>query len=78
MYSKTGTTFLAYVKVEPRSRSPKLWGWEIRRAGSDALYQRSETLFRSADDAWREGQRLLDAVEAAHPSRPVRVLAEAA
>jgi hypothetical protein len=70
MQSQRGSIFFGYVKVEPRSRSPKLWGWEIRRSGSDAVVQRSDTLHRFAEDAWREGQRLLDSLEAEHPARP--------
>jgi hypothetical protein len=44
-----------YVKVEVRSRAPKLWG----RSASDNVIQQSETLFGYAEDAWKEGQRLL-------------------
>ena len=69
MQSRGGNFLFAYVKVEPRSRSPRLWGWEIRRTGSDAVVQRSETLHRSAEDAWREGQGWLQGLDPGHPAR---------
>jgi hypothetical protein len=59
MPSAVDTSVFGYVKVEVRSRSPKLWGWNIHRTASDNVIQQSETLFGYAEDAWKEGQRLL-------------------
>lgn len=59
MPSKVDVSVFGYVKVEVRSRSPKLWGWNIHRSASDNIIQQSETLFGYAEDAWKEGQRLL-------------------
>jgi hypothetical protein len=59
MPSKVDVSVFGYVKVEVRSRSPKLWGWNIHRSASDNIIQQSETLFGYAEDVWKEGQRLL-------------------
>lgn len=69
---KSGTTmdnrrremFLGYVKVELRTRSPRLWGWTIYRNGSDAVVRHSAKEFAHAEDAWRDGQRVLEGFEA--------------
>ncbi len=45
-----------YVKVSVRSRSPKLWGWEVYRDRDDTVVERSANLFRCAEDAWKAGQ----------------------
>ena len=63
MSVKIDVSILAYVKVEVRSRAPKLWGWNIHRSASDNIVQQSETLFRNAEEAWNEGQRLLSAYD---------------
>ena len=47
---------LSYVKVELRSRAPRLWGWSLRRDGSDDLLQRSEGGYGCAEDAWKAGR----------------------
>jgi hypothetical protein len=45
------------VKVVVRSRSPKLWGWELYREGDDATpVARSVDVFPHAEDAWKAGQ----------------------
>jgi hypothetical protein len=59
MPSAVDVSVFGYVKVEVRSRAPKLWGWNIHRTASDNVIQQSETLFGYAEDAWKEGQRLL-------------------
>ena len=56
---------LSYVKVEMRSRSPRLWGWNLHRAGSDLLIRRSEVAYRCAEDAWKAGQTAFADFEAA-------------
>src|SRR5918997_115285 len=47
---------VSYVKVEIHSRSPRLWGWTLRRDGSDNLLQRSEGGYGCAEDAWKAGR----------------------
>ena len=47
---------LSYVRVEIRSRAPRLWGWSLRRIGSDDLLQRSEGGYGCAEDAWKAGR----------------------
>ncbi len=47
---------VSYVKVELHSRSPRLWGWTLRRDGSDNLLQRSEGGYGCAEDAWKAGR----------------------
>ena len=47
---------LSYVKVEIRSRSPRLWGWALHRDGSDNLLRRSEGGYGCAEDAWKAGR----------------------
>lgn len=61
---------LGYVKVELRSCSPRLWGWDLYRTSSDAIVQRSEGCFRSSEDAWTAGQIALANFEAVRSSRP--------
>ena len=55
--------FLGYVKVEIRTRSPRVWGWTIYRNGSDTLVAQDQGGFAHAEDAWREGQRMLQGLE---------------
>ena len=47
---------VSYVKVELHSRSPRLWGWSLRRDGSDNLLRRSEGGYGCAEDAWKAGR----------------------
>ena len=47
---------VSYVKVEIHSRSPRLWGWTLRRDGSDNLLRRSEGGYGYAEDAWKAGR----------------------
>ena len=47
---------VSYVKVEIRSRSPRLWGWSLRRDGSDNLLRRSDGGYGCAEDAWTAGR----------------------
>lgn len=72
MPSTVDSSVFGYVKVEVRSRSPKLWGWNIHRSASDNVVQRSERLFGYAEDAWKEGQRLLSTLnfDQARPKTP--------
>ena len=68
MRSRRGLA-LSYVKVEMRSRSPRLWGWSLRRDGSDSLIQRSEAAYGCAEDAWRAGRLAHAAFESTAPRR---------
>jgi hypothetical protein len=77
MILRVGSVFLGHVKVELRSRSPKLWGWNVRMDGSDAIVERSEVLFSHAEDAWREGNRALASLESQHLSPMPRLRQEA-
>ena len=61
-----------YVKVELRSRSPRLWGWNVHRAGSDNVVKGSEAAYGCAEDAWKAGQAALAKVEAALPPAYLR------
>ena len=47
---------VSYVKVELHSRSPRLWGWSLRRDGGDNLLRRSEGGYGCAEDAWKAGR----------------------
>ena len=47
---------VSYVKVDIHSRSPRLWGWTLRRDGSDDLLRRSEGGYGCAEDAWKAGR----------------------
>ena len=47
---------VSYVKVEIHSRSPRQWGWSLRRDGSDNLLRRSEGGYGCAEDAWKAGR----------------------
>jgi hypothetical protein len=67
-----GSVFLGHVKVELRSRSPRLWGWNVRLDGSDTIVERSDILFSYAEDAWREGQRALASLESQRLSQQAR------
>ena len=64
---------LSYVKVEIRSRSPRLWGWGLHRNGSDNLIRRSEASYGCAEDAWKAGQTAFADFEAAALRLPVRI-----
>ena len=73
----SSVNFSIYAKIELRSRSPRMWGWSIRRDGSDVVVQRSPDLFRYAEDAWTEGQRVLACMLCEHPQRVAREYEEA-
>lgn len=66
MQSRRGFA-LSYVKVEIRSRSPRLWGWSLYRDGNDNLIQRSDAAYGCAEDAWTAGRFALAGLEAAVP-----------
>jgi hypothetical protein len=68
-----------FVKVELRSRSPRLWGWSLYREGNDTAVERSGALFRHAEDAWKAGQAALAHLEPTRrhaPSEPHRAAAD--
>ena len=56
---------LGYVKVEIRSRSPRLWGWGLHRDGGDNLLRRSDAAYGCAEDPWKADQSALASLEAA-------------
>ena len=58
---------VSYAKVELHSRSPRLWGWTLRRDGSDNLLRRSEGGYLPSCLA-RNG-RDLSGVRLGHPAR---------
>ena len=62
---------LSYVKVDIHSRSPRLWGWALHRAGSDNLLRRSEAAYGGAEDAWKAGPAAHADFGAAAPRSPV-------
>ena len=65
--------FFGYVKVDLRSRSPRRWGWSIHReAVENAALLQSDRAFSAAEDAWREGRKVLAAME--DGSKPVAAL----
>jgi len=59
MRQRRNVHLFGYIKVEVRSRSPKLWGWTLHRDGTGTVAGRSEILFDYAEDAWLDGQRAL-------------------
>jgi hypothetical protein len=66
----------SYVKVELRSRSPRLWGWSLHRDGSDTLIRRSEGPYGCAEAAWKAGQAARASFEAAAPPPQATAQAE--
>lgn len=66
-----------FVKVELRSRSPKLWGWTLYCEVSERMLDRSAGAYRYAEDAWKAGQVALAAVES-HSRSPVEAMRQAA
>jgi hypothetical protein len=68
-----GTLFHGYLKVELQSRFPKIWVWKVRQNDSDAVVEQSVIGFSAADDAWREGSRMLASLEAQYPARPMEM-----
>ena len=60
-----------FVKVEVRSRSPKLWGWAMYRVDGEAQVARSERLFHFAEDAWKAGRIAAGGTEPARRPQPV-------
>jgi hypothetical protein len=49
-----------YVRVEVRSRSPKLWGWSLFEEDNPRAVEHSEQLFSHAEDAWKAGHAVLN------------------
>jgi hypothetical protein len=60
MISKQKREVCAYLKVEVRSRSRTPWGWSLYYESNNMLLERSEELFRCAEDAWKAGQVALN------------------
>src|SRR4051794_7384751 len=60
MQATRKTNFAGYVKVEVRSRSPRLWGWGLCRGTTDIVMERSDVLYGHAEDAWKAGQAALE------------------
>ena len=56
MSSKRDEYFPGYVKVDVRSRLPKLWGWSIHIEIGNTRVAQSNALYRCAEDAWKAGQ----------------------
>jgi len=50
------------LRVEVRSRAPKLSGWALCNDERGLVVRQSADLFRHADDAWRAGQAELGSV----------------
>ena len=69
MQAEDAPLVLGFVKVRLRSRSPRLWGWEVCREGCGSTVRRSEEFFRCAEDAWRAGQSVLVGLETTRPPR---------
>lgn len=69
MQSEGEPLVLGFVKVHLRSRSPRLWGWEVCREGTGIAVRSSEDLFRCAEDAWRAGRVILTELETVRRSR---------
>jgi hypothetical protein len=53
MRSAVDVSVFGYVKVEVRSRAPKLWGWNIHRSASDNVIQQSECPSENSSDEIR-------------------------
>ena len=68
---------LSYVKVERRSRAPRLWEWSLRRDGSDDVLRRSEAAYGCAEDAWKAGRAVFEDFEATTAAAAARARAEA-
>lgn len=66
-----------FVKVELRSRSPKLWSWTMYCEVSDRVLNRSAGTFRYSEDAWKAGQVALASIERSQSS-PVEAMCQAA
>ena len=66
-----------FVKVELRSRSPKLWGWTLYCEVSERVLDRSAGTYRYAEDAWTAGQVALADVES-HTRSPLEAIRQAA
>jgi hypothetical protein len=58
MFTKDTRFTDEFVKVQLRSRAPRLWGWEVCR-GNGLTIESSEDLFRCAEEAWKAGQLAL-------------------
>jgi hypothetical protein len=63
MQLESSRFLMGYVKVDLRSRSPRLWGWGVYREGSDFVVQHSDALFAYPEDAWRAGRAALASLE---------------
>jgi hypothetical protein len=48
-----------YTKVERHSQFLRQWSWTIRSAATDAVCERSQSAFKSAEDAWQASQKAL-------------------
>jgi hypothetical protein len=59
MQHKRQSTLPAFLKVDMRSRSPRLWSWSIHHDAVDMVLMRSDERFRCAEDAWEAGQAAL-------------------
>jgi hypothetical protein len=69
--------FFGYVKVELRSRSPRLWAWSIHRDTTDLVLVTSDCPFFHAEDAWSAGSYVLASLEQGIPVEGIRTLEEA-
>jgi len=69
--------FFGYLKVELRSRSPRLWAWSIYRDTTDMMLVTSDRPFVHAEDAWSAGNHVLASLEQGIPVEGVRTLEEA-
>ncbi|MBL6453928.1 hypothetical protein JMJ55_01255 [Belnapia sp. T6] len=70
MQAERRKQFHGYVKVELQSRHPRRWTWRIYKEGCDTLTERAERSFCCAEDAWRDGQKVLVMLEEGQRWRP--------
>jgi hypothetical protein len=79
MQPRSRPKFFGYVKVELVSRLPRQWGWSIHSESVESCAAAmSDEPFKSAEDAWREGRRVLARLEAGKPANGVDALDTAA
>ena len=79
MQPRSRPKFFGYVKVELVSRSPRQWGWSIHSDSVESCAAAmSDKPFKSAEDAWREGRRVLAMLEAGKPANAAGALEMAA
>jgi hypothetical protein len=67
MGSNVGAMFLGHVMVEVRSRSPRLWGWNVRLDGSDTIVERSDAYSTTRRTPGRKASVCLPASRASRP-----------